>query len=146
MRTVIQRVTRASVSVNSEIVGSIHAGLLVLIGVHTDDEDRDSAYLANKIPHLRIFDDDAGRMNLSLLDINADLLLISQFTLLADCRRGRRPSWNAAAPPEKARAMYLRLAELLRDQGIRVETGQFQAMMEVSLVNDGPVSIILDSR
>ncbi|MFP7754159.1 D-aminoacyl-tRNA deacylase [Thermodesulfobacteriota bacterium B35] len=146
MKTVIQRVTEARVDVNGECVGSIGAGLLVLLGVHADDTEEDADFLADKIVHLRVFEDASGRMNRSLLDIGGDLLVVSQFTLLGDCRKGRRPSWSAAAPPEQAQHLYRYFAAQIRQHGIHTETGRFRAHMQVSLVNDGPVTLLLDSQ
>ena len=146
MKAVIQRVSQARVDAADVCVGSIGPGLLVLLGVHADDTDRDAAYLADKIVHLRIFDDEQGRMNRSLLDTGGAMLVVSQFTLLGDCRRGRRPSWSAAAPPEPARRLYQEFVAQVCQHGIHTATGKFQAHMEVSLVNDGPVTLLLDSR
>ena len=146
MRAVIQRVERASVSVEGEIRGQIGAGFLVLIGVEEGDGDADFKYIADKVPNLRVFEDDQGKMNRSLLDVGGELLAVSQFTLLGDARGGRRPSFIAAARPETADPMYERLVAEWRARGIRVETGVFGAHMKVALVNDGPVTILLDSR
>lgn len=146
MRTVIQRVERASVSVEGEIRGQIGAGFLVLIGVEEGDGDADFRYIAEKVPNLRVFEDEQGKMNRSLLDVGGELLAVSQFTLLGDARGGRRPSFITAARPETADPMYERLVADWRARGIRVETGVFGAHMKVSLVNDGPVTILLDSR
>lgn len=146
MRAVIQRVERASVSVEGEIRGQIGAGFLVLIGVEEGDGDADFKYIADKVPNLRVFEDDQGKMNRSLLDVGGELLAVSQFTLLGDARGGRRPSFITAARPETADPMYERLVADWRARGIRVETGVFGAHMKVSLVNDGPVTILLDSR
>ena len=146
MRAVIQRVERASVSVEGEIRGQIGAGFLVLIGVEEGDGDADFRYIAEKVPNLRVFEDEQGKMNSSLLDVGGELLAVSQFTLLGDARGGRRPSFIAAARPETADPMYERLVAEWRARGIRVETGVFGAHMKVSLVNDGPVTILLDSR
>lgn len=146
MRAVIQRVERASVSVEGEIRGQIGAGFLVLIGVEEGDGDADFRYIAEKAPNLRVFEDEQGKMNRSLLDVGGELLAVSQFTLLGDARGGRRPSFIAAARPETADPMYERLVADWRARGIRVETGVFGAHMKVSLVNDGPVTILLDSR
>ena len=140
MRAVIQRVERASVSVEGEIRGQIGAGFLVLIGVEEGDGDADFRYIAEKVPNLRVFEDEQGKMNRSLLDVGGELLAVSQFTLLGDARGGRRPSFITADP------MYERLVADWRARGIRVETGVFGAHMKVSLVNDGPVTILLDSR
>ena len=146
MRAVIQRVERASVSVEGEIRGQIGAGFLVLIGVEEGDGDADFRYIAEKVPNLRVFEDEQGKMNRSLLDVGGELLAVSQFTLLGDARGGRRPSFITAARPETADPMYERLVAEWRARGIRVETGVFGAHMKVSLVNDGPVTILLDSR
>lgn len=146
MRAVIQRVERASVSVEGEIRGQIGAGFLVLIGVEEGDGDADFKYIADKVPNLRVFEDDQGKMNRSLSDVGGELLAVSQFTLLGDARGGRRPSFITAARPETADPMYERLVADWRARGIRVETGVFGAHMKVSLVNDGPVTILLDSR
>ena len=146
MRAVIQRVERASVSVEGEIRGQIGAGFLVLIGVEEGDGDADFRYIADKVPNLRVFEDEQGKMNRSLLDVGGELLAVSQFTLLGDARGGRRPSFITAARPETADPMYERLVADWRARGIRVETGVFGAHMKVSLVNDGPVTILLDSR
>lgn len=146
MRAVIQRVEQASVSVEGEIRGQIGAGFLVLIGVEEGDGDADFKYIADKVPNLRVFEDEQGKMNRSLLDVGGELLAVSQFTLLGDARGGRRPSFIAAARPETADPMYERLVAEWRARGIRVETGVFGAHMKVSLVNDGPVTILLDSR
>lgn len=146
MRAVIQRVERASVSVEEEIKGQIGAGFLVLIGVEEGDGDADFRYIAEKVPNLRVFEDEQGKMNRSLLDVGGELLAVSQFTLLGDARGGRRPSFITAARSETADPMYERLVADWRARGIRVETGVFGAHMKVSLVNDGPVTILLDSR
>ena len=146
MRAVIQRVEKASVSVEGEIKGQIGAGFLVLIGVEEGDGDADFKYIADKVPNLRVFEDEQGKMNRSLLDVGGELLAVSQFTLLGDARGGRRPSFITAARPETADPMYERLVADWRARGIRVETGVFGAHMKVSLINDGPVTILLDSR
>ena len=146
MRAVIQRVERASVSVEGEIRGQIGAGFLVLIGVEEGDGDADFKYIAEKVPNLRVFEDEQGKMNRSLLDVGGELLAVSPFTLLGDARGGRRPSFITAARPETADPMYERLVADWRARGIRVETGVFGAHMKVALVNDGPVTILLDSR
>ena len=146
MRAVIQRVERASVSVEGEIRGQIGAGFLVLIGVEEGDGDADFRYIAEKVPNLRVFEDEQGKMNRSLLDVGGEVLAVSQFTLLGDARGGRRPSFITAARPETADPMYERLVADWRVRGIRVETGVFGAHMKVALVNDGPVTILLDSR
>jgi len=146
MRAVVQRVSRARVTVGGEIVGEIGQGLLVLLGVGQGDTDAAAEYLANKIAGLRVFDDDAGRMNRAVGEIGGGVLVVSQFTLFGDVRRGKRPSFDAAAPPEQARRLYEYFVERLRAAGLRCETGRFQEMMLVELVNDGPVTILLDSE
>lgn len=146
MRAVLQRVTEARVEVAGQIAGEIGAGLLVLLGVARDDSTDDADYLAEKIANLRIFDDDDGKMNRSLLDTGGAVLVVSQFTLYGDVRRGRRPSYSDAAEPEKANQLYEYFVDRVRGFNAKVETGVFQAMMKVSLVNDGPVTILLDSR
>jgi D-tyrosyl-tRNA(Tyr) deacylase len=145
VRAVIQRVREASVTVDDQSVGAIGAGLLILVGVTHDDAEPDARWLAQKIATLRIFEDATSKFNLSALDVNAGALVVSQFTLYADARRGRRPDFIAAARPEIAEPLIERFVELLREQGLRVETGQFQARMLVKIFNDGPVTIILDS-
>lgn len=146
MRAVLQRVTEARVEVANEVVGEIGAGLLVLLGVARDDTASDADYLTEKIINLRIFDDDDGKMNRSLLDTGGEMLVVSQFTLYGDVRRGRRPSYSEAAEPEKASELYEYFVERVRSLGVTVETGVFQAKMKVNLINDGPVTILLDSR
>ncbi len=146
MRAVIQRVKESSVSVNNDITGAIKNGLLVLLGVSEKDEKAEADYLADKIVNLRIFEDDQGKMNLSLLQKGGDMLVVSQFTLYGDCRKGRRPSFIEAAHPEKATALYEYFIDQVRNKNIRVETGRFGAMMDVSLVNDGPVTLIVNSK
>jgi D-aminoacyl-tRNA deacylase len=146
MRAVVQRVTRASVTIDGEIVGEIGKGLVVLLGVARDDTREDADYLAAKIAALRIFDDAEGRMNVSVKDINGGVLIVSQFTLYGDVRRGSRPSWSDAAAPEVAEPLYDYFVESSRKLLGRVETGSFRKMMQVELVNDGPVTILLDSR
>lgn len=145
MKVVIQRVTEASVTVDTETVGAIGPGLLLLVGIAPGDTEAVMRAVASKITNLRIFEDAEGRMNLSLLDTGGSILAVSQFTLFADCRKGRRPSFTGAAPAEQARQGFDRFVEILRETGAAVETGQFQAMMDVKLVNAGPVTIILDS-
>lgn len=145
MRAVIQRVTQSSVSVSGQIVGRIGPGLLVLLGVARQDSEKDADFLVEKIIHLRIFEDEAGRMNRSLVDISGQMLVVSQFTLLGDCRKGRRPSFVQAAPPETAELLYQYFVDRIREKRILVQTGKFRAMMEVSLVNDGPVTFIVES-
>ena len=146
MRAVLQRVTRASVRVEGETVGEIGHGLVVLLGIARDDTEQDARYLAEKIVSLRVFEDDEGRMNLSVLDTRGALLVVSQFTLYGDVRRGRRPSWIEAAEPERAEPLYEFFVAEVRRKVSEVATGSFRRMMEVELVNDGPVTILLDSR
>ena len=146
MRAVIQRVTRASVTVDKEVVGQIGRGLLVLLGISLTDTKADADYLAQKIVALRIFDDMEGRMNLSVRDAHGGLLIVSQFTLYADVRRGLRPSWSDAAPPEVAEPLYEYFVRKCRELIMEVQTGSFRKMMQVELVNDGPVTLILDSK
>ena len=146
MRAVVQRVSRASVTVNGEVTGRIGNGLLVLLGVGQEDTEADAAYLADKIAGLRIFEDDAGKMNLSVIDAAGSVLAVSQFTLFGDVRRGKRPSFDAAARPERARELYDYFVARLRALGLRCETGRFQEMMDVELLNSGPVTILLDSK
>jgi len=145
MRAVVQRVSEASVRVESELVGRIGRGLLVLLGVSTTDTEKDVDYLSEKIAHLRIFEDPDGKLNRSLLETGGELLVVSQFTLLGDCRRGRRPSFTAAAEPEHAARLYERFIRRTAGLGVRVQSGRFQALIAVSLVNDGPVTLILGS-
>ncbi len=145
MRAVIQRVSRAQVRVEGNSTGDIGHGLLVLLGVGHGDTEEQADYLLDKITHLRIFEDDVGKMNLSLLDTAGELMVISQFTLYADCRKGRRPSFTDAASPEEARKLYDHFVAAARDRGLKVATGIFQALMEVELINFGPVTIVLDS-
>jgi D-aminoacyl-tRNA deacylase len=146
MRAVLQRVSQGEVSIDGNVVGSIGRGFVVLLGVAKDDTEKDAAYLADKTLGLRVFADDAGKMNLALKQVGGELLVISQFTLLADTESGRRPSFIRAAPPEEAKRLYEHFLALVRLAGVKVETGEFGAMMAVSIVNDGPVTIILDSR
>lgn len=146
MRAVIQRVKESSVAIDGRTVGRSAGGLMVLIGVEDGDTDKDLAYVADKVPNLRIFEDENGKMNRSLMDMGGQILAISQFTLLGDARTGRRPSFTAAARPDTAVPMYEALVEKWRSLGIHVETGVFGADMQVSLINDGPVTILLDSR
>ena len=146
MRAVLQRVTRASVTVDGEVVGQITSGWLVLLGVARGDEDADADKLAAKVAGLRAFEDDTGKMNRDVLEVRGSILVVSQFTLLGDCRAGRRPSFTAAADPAEAERLYLRFAEALRGLGLPVETGTFRADMKVELLNDGPVTLLLDSR
>ncbi|HZT58477.1 MAG TPA: D-aminoacyl-tRNA deacylase [Pyrinomonadaceae bacterium] len=146
MRAVLQRVTRAQVRVEGETVGEIGGGLVVLLGVARDDSEDDARYLVEKTVNLRVFDDKEGRMNLSVVEAGGALLVVSQFTLYGDVRRGRRPSWVEAAPPDVAERLYEFFVAESRKTDARVETGSFRRMMEVELVNDGPVTILLDSR
>jgi D-aminoacyl-tRNA deacylase len=146
MRAVVQRVSRASVKVKGELTGDVGIGLLVLLGVGQDDAEADADYLAEKVAGLRIFEDDGGKMNLSVKDAGGAVLAVSQFTLFGDVRRGKRPSFDEAARPEQARELYEHFVEQVRGLGLRCETGRFQAMMEVELVNTGPVTILLDSK
>ena len=145
MRAVVQRVSRARVSVNGKVTGEIAAGLVILIGVGRDDTSAVALTMADKIANLRIFEDDQGKMNRSLLEVNGSALVVSQFTLYGDARGQRRPSFIAAAPPEQAKKLYDEFSEVLRRRGVIVATGVFQAMMSVELVNEGPVTILLDS-
>ncbi|HCD41736.1 MAG: D-aminoacyl-tRNA deacylase [Bacillota bacterium] len=145
MRAVVQRVRSARVTVGDEVVGKIGPGLVVFLGVGEDDTSDDLNYVVDKVANLRVFEDDEGKMNLSALQLGLDILVVSQFTLWGDCRRGRRPSFIRAAPPEKAVRMYEEFIEKLQETGLSVETGRFQAMMTVSVENDGPVTILLDS-
>ena len=145
MRAVVQRVRRAKVTVNSQISGEIGPGLLVLLGVGGSDQEADADYLSEKVIGLRIFEDEQGKMNLSVADVGGGVLVVSQFTLYGDARKGRRPSFDDAARPEKARALYEYFVERVRAAGLRCETGRFQEMMDVELVNEGPVTILLDS-
>lgn len=146
MRAVVQRVTKASVSVDNEIVGKINNGIVVLLGVGNADTLEDARYLAEKIVNLRIFDDKNGKMNLSLLDIAGEALIISQFTLFGDCRKGRRPSYSESAPPHVAQELYEKFIEFVKSYNIYVETGIFAARMLVEICNDGPVTLLLDSK
>jgi len=145
MRVVVQRVKESRVDVEGVSVGAIREGLLVFLGVGATDSDKDCEYLSRKIAHLRIFSDDKGLMNRSVIDTGGGVLVVSQFTLWADCRKGRRPSFGGAAKPEMARILYQRFIECLAAEGLRPETGRFQEDMEVHIVNDGPVTILLDS-
>lgn len=146
MRVVIQRVKHARVTVDHEVVGEIQQGFVLLVGITHDDTEEDAEYCAKKIPNLRVFEDEAGKMNLSLCDVSGGILSISQFTLYGDMRKGRRPNFMAAAKPEQANRLYEYFNQLLREQNIVVETGIFGAMMDVELVNAGPVTLILDSK
>jgi len=145
MRAVVQRVKESHVAIEGEIVARIGHGLLVLLGVATGDTVKNADYLADKLSHLRIFEDDQEKMNRSLLDTGGDMLVVSQFTLMGDCRKGRRPSFIKAARPEEADPLYAFFVQRVREKGVHVETGRFRARMAVSLINDGPVTIILES-
>jgi len=142
----VQKVTKGQVSVGEEVLGKIGPGVVVLLGVKRDDTEKDAQYLARKIAGLRIFPDRDGKMNLSLLDMGDEALVISQFTLYGDCRKGKRPSYTEAAPPELAEELYERFTDYLRSEGIPTQTGKFQAMMLVEIYNDGPVTLIVDSK
>ena len=146
MRAVIQRVKRASADVNGITTGSISKGIVIFLGIHRHDEAKEIGWMAEKILNLRIFPDPDGKMNISLADINAEMLIVSQFTLYGDCRKGRRPGYSEAAPPEIAEPIYNRFVDEVRNKGINAATGKFQAMMDVTLVNDGPVTLLLDSE
>src|SRR3990172_608607 len=146
MRAVIQRVKSAEVRVEGRLTGEIGRGLLVLVGVGKGDGESDISFFASKLPDLRIFEDPSGKFNLSLRDIQGEMLMVSQFTLYADCSKGRRPSFIGAEEPSAAKGLYERLVSRLREQGVPIQTGEFQAHMEVHLINDGPVTILLDSR
>jgi D-tyrosyl-tRNA(Tyr) deacylase len=145
MKALVQRVTEASVTIDGEVVGAIGPGLLILLGVSRDDTEEDAGYIVGKVVNLRIFSDDEGKFQSSATDIGAELLVVSQFTLYGDTRKGRRPSFTQAAAPEDADRLFGRTLELFRETGLRVETGRFQAYMAVALVNDGPVTIMLDT-
>ncbi|GLY10074.1 D-aminoacyl-tRNA deacylase [Pseudobacillus badius] len=146
MKVVLQRSKEASVTVAEKVVGRIDSGLVLLVGVTHEDGEEEAAYLAEKIVHLRIFEDEEGKMNRSLLDVGGAILSVSQFTLYGDCRKGRRPNFMGAAKGEQAERVYDRFNELLKEKGVHVETGEFGAMMDVCLVNDGPVTFILESN
>ena len=146
MRAVVQRVTHCEVTVDAETTGRIGSGLAVFLGVSSNDTKKEADYLADKITNLRIFADDNDKMNLSVKDVGGEILVVSQFTLYGDCRKGRRPSYNDAAPPVLAESLYEYFVDNLKEKGLPVATGRFQAMMDVSLVNDGPVTILLDSE
>jgi D-tyrosyl-tRNA(Tyr) deacylase len=146
MRAVVQRVKESSVTVGCDIIGKIGPGLLVFLGVSKEDTTNDVDYLADKILNLRIFEDEHGKMNRSLLEARGEMLVVSQFTLLGDCRKGRRPSFTDAAEPDKANELYEQFVEKAGSSGIRVKTGRFRAMMDVQLINDGPVTFIVESR
>ena len=146
MRIVVQRSKHAKVTVNGEITGQISSGLVLLVGVTHEDKEEDASFLADKIANLRIFEDEAEKMNLSLMDVGGQILSVSQFTLYGDCRKGRRPSFIDAARPDHALPIYNAFNQILREKGIHVETGRFGAMMDVELINDGPVTLIVESR
>ena len=146
MRSLVQRVAGASVAVDGQVVGRIDRGLVVLLGIGQGDDEKDARYIADKVVNLRIFDDGDGRFNLSAIDVAAQLLLISQFTLLADVRKGRRPSFTDAAPPQEAESLFEACVHLFRETGLTVETGRFQQHMLVDIQNDGPVTIMVDSQ
>ena len=146
MRAVIQRVKSSSVTVSGELIGNIGKGLLVLLGVSSSDKNDDAKYLADKIANLRIFEDEDHKLNRSLIDMEGEMLVVSQFTLLGDCKKGRRPSFVKAAPPELANELYEQFVKHVRQKGITVKTGRFQTMMEVSLINDGPVTLIVENK
>lgn len=146
MRAVVQRVTKGNVEIEGNIVGSVNKGLVVLLGVSDKDTKDDVTYMVEKILNLRVFDDEEGKMNFSLLDIQGELLVVSQFTLYGDCRKGRRPNYMAAAKPEIADELYNEFVKLCRAQNVKTETGVFQADMKVNIINDGPVTLIVDSE
>jgi D-aminoacyl-tRNA deacylase len=146
MRAVVQRVSRAKVTIDNSVTGEIHLGVLVLLGVGKDDAEADATYLAEKIAGLRIFEDAEGKMNRSVQDVGGSVLAVSQFTLYGDVRRGKRPSFDAAAPPAEAKRLYEFFVQQIQALGLRCETGRFQATMQVELVNEGPVTILLDSK
>ena len=143
MRGVVQRVSRAQVTIERQRVGAIGPGVLVLLGIHRDDDEKEAQWLADKIVNLRIFEDDKGLMNRSLLDVGGEMLIVSQFTLYGDCRKGRRPGYSSSARPEVAEPLYEHFIRMVQQQGVTTATGRFQAMMQVELVNDGPVTIPL---
>ena len=145
MRSVVQRVSHARVTVGGEQVGAIGPGLVVLLGIHEGDSEKEARWLADKIVGLRIFDDEKGLMNRSLLDVGGEMLIVSQFTLYGDCRKGRRPGYSSAARPEIAEPLYEHFIRLVQERGVTTASGRFQAMMQVELVNDGPVTLLLDS-
>jgi len=146
MRVVIQRVSSARVRVEGKILGEIGKGFLVLLGVGKEDTEKDADWLAEKIVGLRVFEDEQGRFNLSLQEVGGEILIVSQFTLYGDCRKGRRPSFDHSAPPERAEKLYNYFVEKVKEKGIKVATGKFQALMEVELVNQGPVTLIIDTQ
>jgi D-tyrosyl-tRNA(Tyr) deacylase len=145
MRAVIQRVSRASVSVDSEVTGEINGGLLVLLGIHRYDSEKEIKWMTDKIINLRIFEDTNGKMNHSLIDTGGALLVVSQFTLYGDCRKGRRPGYSTAARPDNAKSLYLKFIDAVKQKGIQTASGIFQAHMDVELINDGPITLLLDS-
>jgi D-tyrosyl-tRNA(Tyr) deacylase len=146
MRAVVQRVKESSVTIEEKVVAEIGSGLLVLLGINREDNEKDASYIAEKISHLRIFEDSLGKMNRSLCDIGGEMLIVSQFTLYGDCRKGRRPSFIAAAPPNQAEKLYRSFVTEVKGMGVPVQTGRFGAMMAVSLINDGPVTLIIDTN
>lgn len=146
MRACIQRVKEASVSIENKLIGKVDKGLVILLGITHQDTEKDAQYLANKIVNLRIFEDKSNKFNLSMLDVNGQALIISQFTLYGDCRKGRRPDFTQAASPELAKGLYLKFIEIMKKTGITVAEGEFGAMMLVDIHNDGPVTLIVDSR
>jgi len=146
LRAVVQRVKESNVKVDDEVIGSIKEGLLVFLGISNEDTMNDIDYLIDKIINLRIFEDVEGKMNLSALDLEKDIMVVSQFTLYGDCRKGRRPSFFAAAPPDKAERLYDVFVNKIKEYNLNIETGEFQAMMDVDLINDGPVTLLLDSK
>jgi len=145
MRAVIQRVKQASVVVGQEKIGSINKGLLLFLGIHHNDSEKELAWMVDKVVNLRVFEDKNSKMNLSLMDIQGEILIVSQFTLYGDCRKGRRPGFSEAAPPKHAKELYNEFIEAIRKRGLTTASGTFQAMMDVSLVNDGPVTLLIDS-
>ncbi len=146
MRAVVQRVDRACIKVENKVISSIEKGLLIYLGVGKDDDQQDVDYLSNKIANLRIFEDDNGKLNLSVKDINGEILVVSQFTLFGDCRKGRRPNFMGAAPSEKAEELYKKFAKKIAEEGLCVKTGKFQAHMYIDSINNGPVTILIDSE
>ncbi len=146
MKALIQRVKMAEVQIDGKIYSKTNKGLLIFLGIENGDTEKDIEYLVRKVPHLRIFEDSQEKMNLSTLDIKGEILVVSQFTLSADCRRGNRPSFDSAEEPAKAKDIYMRFIEGLRESGLKIETGDFGAYMQVHLINDGPVTIMIDSK